>query len=300
MTTKKIYVSIIAAVIIIVGIVVTVLIIFGGQIFGSNKNSIITIPSSQSKSQSQRSAFYFPRFFNPNDKAFDNLNPNLSTSNINSSVSRSLPTLLDVALSPIQKDKMQKIVYKSETCPDKTNTTHGITEIKFGENLESSLLVAQKTMILDKADSANFERAVNFLDRNTDFMADTSSSFGPDYLQFLRRNCTISNIQKIKEYRGDQFKNVSNTENNRMLTDIRGLDSNIFINLNIYGKKDDNIFVITKSYPYVDLLTRDEKDSCTANNAPVRTCIKKIIETKSSLDEKFTTDAKKLALDYGF
>ncbi len=300
MTTKKIYISIIAAVIILAGILATALIIFSEQIFGGNKNIAISSPSLQSKSQSQRSAFYFPRFFNPNDKVFDNLNPNLSTSNINSTSSRSLPSLLDISLSPIQKEKMQKIVYKSETCPDKTNTTHGLTELKFGENAESSLLIAQKTMVLDKFDSANFERAVNFLARNTDFMADTNSTFGPDYLQFLRRGCAISNIQKIKEYRGDQFKNVNNTENNRMLTDIRGLDSNLFINLNIYGKKDDNIFLISKSYPYADLLSRDEKDSCTTNGAPVRTCIKKIIETKSSLDEKFTNDAKKLAIDYGF
>lgn len=300
MTTKKIIITISIVIVIIAAILAIVVGIFQDKIFGSGPKPQLATTSFSSKSESQRSAFYFPRFFNPSDKIYDNVSSSTATTNLSSAASRSLPALFNIETLPIQKDKMQKTVYKSSSCPDNTNTTHGITEVKLSDNSESSLLIAHKSMILDKSDSSNYERAINFLTRNTDFMADTNTTFGPDYLQFLRRDCTVSNIQKIKEFRSDQFQNIPNTQNNRALTDIRGLDNNLFINFSIYGKKDENVFVVTKSFPYADLLTRDEKDGCTTNNAPVRSCIKKIIANKADLDQKFVIEAKKLAADYSF
>jgi hypothetical protein len=253
--------------------------------------------SSLESSSSQRSAFYFPRFFNPIDKPTNSNTANNSSNGVASSQARSLPAIVKLDTQPAKTGTGEKKSYPSLTCSDGTNTTHGIVEIKMNEVPNASMLIMNKSMIIDAADNANYERANNWLSKNTEFQADTTVTYGPDYLQSLRKDCTSSIIQKIKSY--DSVA-LTNSSNNRVQSDIRGSNADLFIAVNIYGKKDDNIFVVTKSYPFGEVLTREQKEKCTVNNAPVRTCIKDTITQSTEIAKKLETDLKELVDKYSF
>jgi hypothetical protein len=278
--------------------------ILGFLIVQNRSNSTVITPNSSVKSSdnssttsssTSKTALYFPRFFNPTDGSKSQMNNSNNSSQTTQSTSRSLPKTVDIALTLKNNDNVDKKVHISESCSDNTTTTHGLTQYRSRDNNGTSLTVGSKLMILSPRDQGNFDRSVNFISRNTDLMSDNESTFGPDFLQFMRVGCSSSVIQRVRD-----IENVTLADVNiyRSIIDIRGNGSAVDIGINIYAKKDDIIMLFQSVIPYSQFFSKETSDACSQNGVAARACLKEKISSDSESRQKMEAEVKRLLTIY--
>lgn len=268
--------------------------------FGSNQTAFVSSSSSRTSSQESSSgqAFYFPRFFNPRENPGNSSIPAADTplpERASSQASRSLPNMATVNLSPSDTAKLDRRQFQSLTCSSTNFTTHGVVELRNQDNPGTSMLVATADMILTPADQANFDRANNFIQKNTDFMADRDTDFGPDFLQFLRKDCAKSQIQRFKEF--DNVK-MDGTDASRTIADLRGQNENLDVSVNILAKKDKHLILISRLWAVQEFFSRDQIQKCVINNTPNRSCFRDLLEKESNLQRRLEDEAARIAKVY--
>jgi hypothetical protein len=293
---KIIFVIITAIIAIILAILVAFTVLWYNGFF-KNNNEVAITNSSTSSFQSTTSSTYsyqpsisFPSLFQYT--SIGNSNSNNTQSNQSSRV---LPPPYNVALKLKKSDNLQTNQIISSDCGNNIFTTNGLVEIKNLNNIGTNIVIGHKDMVLGERDQRNYQLALNFINKNTNLMGDESTGFGPDYLQFLRKDCSQSIIQK-----GGEINDIklANTDGYRVIADIRSPNSFIDVTVNIYAKKGDYIFNISKTQSYSQFFTRDQISNCLNQGNPDRVCLLDTLKNDSSLLNKLKKEADQLVIDY--
>lgn len=257
--------------------------------------------SSQSKNVSKIN-INFPSFYDPKDPggSFVN-NPNQTnsaeskTTVANSSTSQ-LPSY-NIDLQLVDSNYQKQTILSSQ-CNSRISTLNGLIRfIPADKNTsDSSLTIAHKRLATKPFEALQWQIAKNFLNRETDFMSDGDTGYGPDYLQILRVGCDSSNITRVMEL---ELTRELKFDKARAWVTLNSPNNFPEITVNIYAELGDHIMVFTKNTKFDDFFRQEQFLACSDNGGiPKRDCLSNTIKSTDFLKQKLNNDVIDLLQKY--
>jgi hypothetical protein len=280
---------------IIAAIVIFTLFVYPNISPAQDTQSSVSSSSIQSSSETfSKLNFSFPRFFDPKNNNFDN-NFSASSSNAqNSQVtqSRNNTEPFKIEFAPKNTANTRRQIFTQQDCGSSISTLNGVYQYQSLENQAQTMQIVNKRSSNNQQDQKNYDQAVNFINKDTELMADNSTGFGPDFLQIFRTNCDKSTINKFLEMT-DQIR-YPNTNKLRAIVDLRSPNNFVDVSVTVYAIKDDNLISLNWKQNYNDFFTVQQRENCQTNGIPNRNCFQELINKESNLKKRLEEQANNL------
>lgn len=298
---NAIIISSIIGVITLMLFIFTLLIYFGVINIGSNQiirenDFIQSSSSSQNSSNSQtnisvdQNRLNFPRFFTSQET----ISSQNSSSNLLSLNSSSVPiTNYKIALQPQNFSDLKLIQSEYKECQNSTPVIGGNDIYTDQTGLKIEIGHSQTPVTEDSKRILELNK--NFITGNAFLMADASSDWGPNFLNYFKENCIKTNVEKISDLKSNIVKQINFLDSFYVQIEIQNTNDFINYGYSLYGLKDGYIIKMSRFYPYDSGFSRAEKDNCLIDRTPSKKCLTDVIINSKleTINNNFLEDINK-------